>query len=266
MALCALGEGVSSRGANVRPSFASPCDLAAADNSAMAPAMLSEHILFIDGEAIIVDKPAGLPVDPPRDGSICVENHLQSLTFGFRRWPVVVHRLDRDTSGCLLLARHPKAAGRFTAAFEARTVAKSYLAVLGGIPDAEAGTISLPLRKISSAERGWRMIGAAAGARDAKAAVSHWEVLAAAQGRALVRFRPETGRTHQLRVHALEGLGHPIVGDPVYGAGGAARRTLLHAETLSLPRDGKPPVAAHAPFPADFAALGFAAPPVPGDG
>lgn len=230
--------------------------------------MLADRILFIDGEAIIVDKPAGLPVDAPRDGATSLENHLQSLTFGFKRWPVPVHRLDRDTSGCLLLARNPKAAGVFTRAFEERGVAKAYLAVLSGVPAAKTGTITLALRKVSSAEEGWRMIGASAGARDAKSAVSHWRVLATAGGRALIRFHPETGRTHQLRVHALEGLGHAIVGDPVYGAvvgsGAGSRvgcgRTMLHAESLSLERPGKPPVAAAAPFPADFAALGFAAP------
>jgi tRNA pseudouridine32 synthase / 23S rRNA pseudouridine746 synthase len=227
--------------------------------------MLTDHILFIDGEAIVLDKPAGLPVDAPRDGATSLENHLQSLTFGFRRWPVAVHRLDRDTSGCLLLARNPKAAGRFTRAFEDRSVAKSYLAILTGIPAESSGTIELALRKISSAEEGWRMIGAPDGTRDAKPAVSHWQVLASQGGKALIRFHPETGRTHQLRVHAREGLGHAIVGDPVYGDGKGATRALLHAERIELPRDGKPPVLAHAPFPADFIAMGFAAPD-PGDG
>lgn len=222
--------------------------------------MLADHILFIDGEAIVIDKPAGLPVDAPRDGSLSLENHLQSLTFGFRRWPVAVHRLDRDTSGCLLLARNPKAAGRFTRAFEERAVAKSYLAIISGVPATRDGTIDLALRKVSSAERGWRMVGAKDGERAAKGAISHWTLLATAGDRALIRFRPETGRTHQLRVHALEGLGHAIVGDPVYGDGRGAARTLLHAERIELARGDKPPVLAAAPFPADFAALGFAAP------
>src|SRR3546814_3167357 len=91
-------------------------------------------------------------------------------------------------------------------------------------------------------------------------AVSHWEKLAVIGSRSLLRFRPETGRTHQLRVHALEGLGFPIAGDPVYGRGGAKDRTLLHAERLVVARDVKPPVVAEAPFPDRFAALGFAAP------
>src|SRR5690606_370416 len=91
-----------------------------------AAMLLSDRILFLDGEAIVLDKPAGLPVDPPRDGSLSLENHLDSLRFGFKRWPLAVHRLDRDTSGCLLLARNPKAHGRFTRAFEERAVDKQY--------------------------------------------------------------------------------------------------------------------------------------------
>ncbi len=218
--------------------------------------LLSDHVLFLDGEALVIDKPEGLPVDPPRDGSLSLENHLDSLRFGFRRWPLPVHRLDRDTSGCLLLARNPKAHGRFTRAFEARAVEKRYLAILDGVPTGDSGTIDLPLAKTSSAETGWLMMGYPKG----KSSVSHWEKLAVADGRALLRFRPETGRTHQLRVHALEGLGFAILGDPVYGRGRKSDRTLLHAERLVVDRDVKPPIVAEAPFPDRFAALGFAAP------
>lgn len=220
--------------------------------------LLTDHILFLDGEAIVIDKPAGLPVDPPRNGSISLVNHLDTLKFGFKRWPLAVHRLDRDTSGCLLLARNPKAHSRFTQAFEAREVEKSYLAILDGVVDGDGGIIDLPLIKTSTAETGWRMIGDPAG----KPSRSHWQKLAVVDDRTLLRFRPETGRTHQLRVHALEGLGFPLVGDPVYGSGtgGRGSRTLLHADRLVLHRGAKPPVVADAPFPADFAALGFAVP------
>lgn len=213
--------------------------------------LLSDRVLFLDGEALVLDKPAGMPVDAPRDGSLSVENHLGSLTFGFQRWPLPVHRLDRDTSGCLLLARNPKAHKRFAAAFEAGTVAKSYLAVLAGIPSDADGVIDLPLGKTSSAERGWRMVPDPAGKR----AITHWRILATAQHRALIEFRPETGRTHQLRVHAASGIGIPISGDPVYGDGRGPM--LLHASRLNLPRDGKPPIEAEAPLPDSFAQAGF---------
>ncbi len=218
--------------------------------------LLTDRILFLDGEAIVLDKPAGLPVDPPRDGGLSLENHLDSLRFGFQRWPLAVHRLDRDTSGCLLLARNPKAHKRFGAAFEGREAQKSYLAVLDGIPQETSGTIDLPLAKRSTREAGWRMAGDPGG----KPARSYWEVLATVGACTLVRFRPETGRTHQLRVHALEGLGFPILGDPVYGRGGPKGQTLLHAERLEIARGAKPPVIAEAPFPERFVALGFAAP------
>jgi tRNA pseudouridine32 synthase/23S rRNA pseudouridine746 synthase len=212
---------------------------------------LADNILFIDGEAIIVDKPSGLPVDPPRDGSLSIHNHLDSMRFGFRRVPHAVHRLDRDTSGCLLLARNPKALKRFGAAFEAGLVEKIYLAVLTGVPEENEGMIDLPLAKISSREEGWRMIVDPKG----KSARTGWTKLGVRNGRALIAFRPETGRTHQLRVHAVEGLGFPIAGDPVYGDG--IGPMMLHASGLSLPREGKDAIAATSPIPDRFIDAGF---------
>ena len=122
--------------------------------------------------------------------------------------------------------------------------------------EGDGGTIDLPLSKVSTAEEGWRMVGDPKG----KPSISHWEKLAVVDGRSLLRFRPETGRTHQLRVHALEGLGFPLVGDPVYGRGGTKTRTLLHAERLVVKRDAKPSIIAEAPFPDSFTALDFTAP------
>lgn len=212
------------------------------------------QILFEDGEALVIDKPGGLPIERPRKGGPALEDHLDDLKLGFQRAPVPVHRLDTDTSGCLLLARNPKALKRFAKAFEERVVEKRYLGILDGEPAEDEGTIALSLSKISSAEKGWRMIVAKKG----KPSVTHWRVLARSGGRALVEFRPETGRTHQIRVHAASGLGVPLLGDPVYGTGKGASRTMLHAAGLVVPRAGKPPVEATAPLPSDFAALGFA--------
>lgn len=217
----------------------------------MSSAILSENLLFIDAEAIVIDKPSGLSVDPPRDGSLSLENYLQSLTFGFQRWPKAVHRLDRDTSGCLLLSRNPKAHARFQRAFEEGAVEKRYLAVLDGVPEGEAGTIDLPLTKVSSAAKGWRMQGDPAG----KPSVTHWRRLQVEGGRSLVEFRPETGRTHQIRVHAAEGLGAAVAGDPVYGNGEGPM--MLHAAGLIVPRANKPAIEAVAPLPERFIAAGF---------
>ena len=212
--------------------------------------MFDPHILFIDGEALILDKPAGVPVTRPRSGMPSVEGSLDLLRYGFQRPPGIVHRLDQDTSGCLLLARNPKAHKRFAAAFEEGRVEKSYLAVLEGIPDEASGTIYLPLAKQSTAEDGWRIVAD----RNGKPAQTGWELLGVVGERALVCFRPRTGRTHQIRVHASEGLGLPIVGDPTYGRG-SAQGMMLHAWRLSVPRDGKPPVAAVAPLPQPFGAF-----------
>jgi tRNA pseudouridine32 synthase/23S rRNA pseudouridine746 synthase len=210
-------------------------------------------ILFEDGEALVIDKPAGLAIDPPRDGGLSLENYLEALKLGFQRAPVAVHRLDRDTSGCLLLARNPKALKRFAVAFEARAVEKRYLGVVARLLEKDEGTIELALSKISSAEKGWRMIAAKKG----KPSVTHWRKLAVQGGLTLVEFRPETGRTHQIRIHALAGLGAPLLGDPVYGTGQGARRTMLHAAGLTVQRGDKPPIVAVSPMPADFTALGF---------
>jgi tRNA pseudouridine32 synthase / 23S rRNA pseudouridine746 synthase len=213
--------------------------------------MWENRVLFLDGEALVIDKPAGLAVHPGPRTPHSLSDHLHQFRFGFQRLPQLVHRLDRDTSGCLLLARNLKALARFQRAFESRESVKTYLAVLDGVPSGDGGVIDLPLAKISSREEGWRMVVDAGG----KPALTLWRVAAVSDGRALVCFRPQTGRTHQLRVHAATGLGIPIAGDPVYGAG--AGPTLLHAWRLHLPRGAKPPVDAAAPLPDAFRAAGF---------
>ncbi len=213
-------------------------------------------ILYEDGEALVIDKPAGLSIDRPRRGGPSLEDHVDDLKLNFKRAPLAVHRLDTDTSGCLLLARNPKAHKRFTQAFQDRLVGKVYLGVLDGEATGTEGTIELALTKVSSKEEGWRMVPDL----DGKPSVTHWRVLRAHEGRTLVEFRPETGRTHQIRIHALEGLGAALAGDPVYGSGHAigAGRTMLHASAIRIDRPGKTPVEATAPMPRDFGLLGFA--------
>jgi tRNA pseudouridine32 synthase/23S rRNA pseudouridine746 synthase len=213
--------------------------------------MWENRVLFLDGEALVIDKPAGLAVHPGSRTPRSLEDHLHQLRFGFERLPQPVHRLDRDTSGCLLLARNPKAHRRFQRAFEEKRVTKLYVAIVEGVPPAPAGTIDMPLGKVSTARDGWRMVPDDAG----KAAVTHWQVAAVVGGRALIAFRPDTGLTHQNRVHAASGLGLPIAGDPRYGGG--AGPMLLHARALGLEREGKAAIAAVAPLPAAFHDAGF---------
>ena len=213
---------------------------------------LEDRIIFIDGDSIVIDKPAGLPVDAPRLGGDCIEYRMGELMLGFKRPPTAMHRLDQNTSGCLLFARNPRARAEAQAAFEAGSVEKVYLAVLGGELDGEEGLIDLALAKVSSAEAGWRMVGDAEGKLGGKSARTRWRRVAVREGKTLVEFRPLTGRTHQIRVHAREGLGIGIVGDRVYGFPGG--EMLLHASRLVVPRGTKPTIDVTAPLPERFGA------------
>ena len=208
--------------------------------------MLEDKILFVDAEAIVIDKPAGLPVDRPRRGGDSIADRLGELKLGFRRPPVAMHRLDQDTSGCLLLARNARARAAFQQAFEAHKVQKLYWAVVAGELAEEEGVIEVPLAKHSSAEAGWRMVGDQAG----QPAVTRWRRLALRDGHSLVEFEPVTGRTHQIRAHAREAFGKGIVGDRVYGIPGGPM--LLHARRLVVPRGDKAPIDVIAPLPPWF--------------
>ena len=208
--------------------------------------LLSDRVLFIDGEAIVIDKPAGLPVDTPRRGGDSVEARLPELRFGFRSSPTPMHRLDQDTSGCLLFARNARARAALQQAFEARQVEKSYLAVIAGEISEAEGVIDVPLAKRSSAEAGWRMVAD----REGQEAVTRWRRLGVRDSRTLVEFRPLTGRTHQIRVHAREAFGNGIVGDRVYGVPGG--EMLLHASRLVVPRANRPAIEVAAPLPEYF--------------
>ena len=209
---------------------------------------LADRILFIDDDAIVIDKPAGLPVDTPKRGGDSVAARLDELRCG-KGVPTPMHRLDQDTSGCLLLARNKKARVELQQAFENETVVKYYLAVIDAEVAEEDGTIDLPLSKHSTREAGWRMIVDPKG----QEASTKWVRLKVRGGRTLVRFEPKTGRTHQIRIHAREAFGAGIVGDPVYGSGEGPM--LLHASRLSIARDPwsqKYDIHAEAPLPEHF--------------
>ena len=208
--------------------------------------LLSGRILFIDAEAIVIDKPAGLPVDKPRRGGDAIMSRLDELKCGFKRPPTPMHRLDMDTSGCLLLARTPKARAVYQKLFEARRVEKHYLAVVAGEIAEEEGVIEIPLAKESSAAAGWKMVGDPHGL----IAKTLWRRIFVRDGSTLVEFRPVTGRTHQIRVHAREAFGSGIVGDRIYGVPGGPM--LLHASRLVVPREGKPTIDVTAPLPDYF--------------
>jgi tRNA pseudouridine32 synthase/23S rRNA pseudouridine746 synthase len=169
---------------------------------------------------------------------------------GFRQAPVPMHRLDTDTTGCLLLARNARERKEFQALFEGREVEKTYLAVVEGVVPDDRGVIDLPLAKFSTAATGWRMVHDEAG----KNARTHWRRIGTIEDRSLVEFKPETGRTHQIRVHAARGLGTAIVGDPIYSDAGddPEQPMLLHAWKLKVARMKKPAIDVEARIPDDF--------------
>ncbi len=196
-------------------------------------------VLFADARFVVLDKPAGLPSHAGRDGGPSAEDWFPALSRR-RDGPWLVHRLDRDTAGCLLVALRRAALLEAQQAFAAGRVRKTYWAVVRGRPQGEAGTVDLPLRKLRGRD-GWRMAGGPGG----QAAVTDWRVRGAGHGMSWLELHPRTGRTHQVRAHCAA-LGCPVVGDPVYGEDGG--RLLLLARAISVPLI--PPIAAEAPVPA----------------
>ena len=208
---------------------------------------LSDRILFIDAEALVLDKPAGLPVDAPRRGGESIAARIGELKCGFQRPPTAMHRLDTDTSGCLLFARTAGARASFQKLFESRAVEKYYLAVVAGEIAEEEGVIDQPLAKRSSERAGWKMVVDQHGLE----ATTRWRRLFVRDGSTLVEFQPLTGRTHQIRAHAREAFGRGIIGDRVYGIPGGPM--LLHASRLVVPRERKTVIDVTAPLPEYFA-------------
>lgn len=195
-------------------------------------------ILFQDTRYVVLDKPAGLPVHAGPRGGPSVEDWFPLLS---RRkdGPWLAHRLDADTSGCLVVALRKRALLAAQACFAAGTAGKTYWAIVAGVPGAAPGTIDAPLSK-RTGPAGWRMVPDPAGLP----ALTHWRLMGQSSGLSWLELRPRTGRTHQVRAHCAV-LGHPIVGDPVYGDG---RGTLhLLARSIGLPVD--PPLHATAPPP-----------------
>ena len=207
--------------------------------------MTLPKILFRDDRFLVIDKPAGLPVHPGPRAKASVEDFFPALRFERREDPALCHRLDADTAGCLVLARRRSALRAANALFAAGQVAKTYWAVVRGLPAGDAGTIDLALAKHSD-KAGWRMEADPAGQH----AVSDWRVLARGVDSAWLEISPRTGRTHQVRAHAAFGLGCPVLGDARYG--GSEGPLQLLARAILLPLD--PPVAASAPVPSHMQA------------
>ncbi|HXW23716.1 MAG TPA: RNA pseudouridine synthase [Xanthobacteraceae bacterium] len=234
----------------------------------MSPEAMLARVLYRDALMLVIDKPAGQAVHPGPKGGPSLLDHFDALRFGLPRPPALAHRLDRDTSGCLVLGRHRKALAHLGVLFKHGRVRKLYWAVVEGGPDTEEGRIELPLGRLD-ATRGWWMKPDPKG----QPAVTTWRVLGRAlplpacgersapkapgeggspyaepvqtpphpdplpasgeretASRTWLALEPLTGRTHQLRVHCAA-MGWPIVGDAIYG---------------TAPRTGGPPLHLHA--------------------
>jgi 23S rRNA pseudouridine955/2504/2580 synthase len=233
--------------------------------SAEEARLLERMVLYRDDSVIALNKPYGLAVQGGPGLTRHLDAMLDALRFGHAERPRLVHRLDRDTSGVLLLARGAAAASRLAAAFRGRDAEKTYWAVVVGRPTPEAGRIALPLAK-QLGPRGERTAPAEPAEGGARA-ITDYRVLDAAQRRAAwLELRPLTGRTHQLRVHCARGLGTPILGDSKYGGAAAQIDGLppllhLHARALRLPHPEGGMLEVAAPLPPHmeqtFAFLGF---------
>ena len=210
------------------------------------------RLLYRDGLMLVVDKPAGLPVHRGPKGGNALEDYFDALRFGLPRRPALAHRLDRDTTGCLVLGRHRKALALLGKLFKQGKVGKCYWVVVEKGPDLNEGRIDIPLAKRDDS-RGWWMKADEHGLPSA----TTWKVMGRHAGLTWIALEPLTGRTHQLRVHCAE-MGWPIVGDAIYGNaprdGGTPLH--LHARSVTVPiSKNKPPVTVDAPVPSHMREL-----------
>ena len=244
---------------------------------------IQARVLHRDGLMLVIDKPAGLPVHRGPKGGANLESSFDALRFGLPRPPVLAHRLDKDTSGCLVLGRHRKATASLGLLFKHGKISKTYWAVVEGGPVEDQGTIDMPLGRLN-AERGWWQKPDA----DGQPATTHWKVLgrgffspprcgegsgvgvnssrillvdppaqpSPASGKGVgqltwLALEPVTGRTHQLRVHCAA-MGWPIIGDNIYGSGPRFGEPILHlhSRAIGIPiSKNKEPVHVVAPAP-----------------
>ena len=198
----------------------------------MAKQAETPPIVHLDDDLIVVDKPAGLVVHPApsHKGTTMVELLAELAGGGETLRPGIVHRLDRDTSGLLVVARNEAAHASLSEQIKSRSATREYLALVEGELESETGTIDAPLGR--DRRRRTRIAVRGAGSRHAR---THFEVIERLPADTYVRVRLETGRTHQVRVH-FAAIGHPVAGDPEYGGSGrhGLERQFLHAARLGF--------------------------------
>lgn len=219
-------------------------------------------ILYEDDELIIINKPAGLVVHPAPghpDGTLvnAILAHCPNLPgIGGIQRPGIVHRLDKDTTGAIAIAKTDLAYQHLQAQLQAKTARREYLGLIYGVPKTETGSIDLPIGRNPQDRKRMAIVSIEDGGRNA---VTHWRVKERFGNYTLIHFQLETGRTHQIRVHSAK-MGHPLVGDPIYSSGHSLGVNLpgqaLHAWKLQLqhPVSGDL-VEVTAPLPRSFATL-----------
>ncbi len=190
---------------------------------------LKSSILYQDDLIIVINKPASMPVHSGTGGGENLEQYLGELCFGLPDKPIPAHRLDRDTSGCLILGRNKEGLRRIGKIFMARRITKTYLAVVHGSFDKIEGRIDINLRKQSPLKHRWWMEAHPEG----QPSVTDYRVINQKENLAAVEFYPRTGRTHQIRVHC-KAIGHPIVGDKIYGFEQDPENLTMHLHALAI--------------------------------
>lgn len=226
----------------------------------------ARSLVIYEDEAILAfNKPPGLPVQSRGNKARCLDNLLWAFARTNGKRPRLVHRLDAGTSGLIIAAKTQPVAAHLSAAFEARKVQKTYLAVVkGGLISGEEGVIDAPLLKRDRSANGapaQTLVSDGCNDPHAKPARTNWKVVSHNDECALVEARPETGRMHQIRVH-LSHLGHPILGDQLYGKKvQASPRLMLHAWRLQIPQADGVMRALEAPVPEAFAKISNLSPP-----
>lgn len=199
------------------------------------PQAIDLRIVYEDEHLLVVDKPAGLVVHPAagnRDGTLvnALLHHCRGSLSGIGgvARPGIVHRIDKDTSGRLVVAKNDVAHEGLARQFAAHRVERRYRAIVAGLPAVPGGTIDAPLARSPHDRKKIAIVPPAAADGRGKRAVTHWRLIEPLREAALVECRLETGRTHQVRVH-MAAVGHPLLGDPVYGRSGRDHRRLLAA-------------------------------------